>query len=544
MAAHGARSPFRVSLVAVVAGLTVLFAATLAYEAHQATRTQQRTAERALREYAGLAVSAFRERFHETWRAEARRALAPATLGFATSPFDPLVSLDVLREAAGDTFVCGTVQTTRAFLRLDLRTGVVVVDPVTLPGSTIERLTEAARQATARLPSPNDPYRLIPLHLDGGAEWLVAGVRFVRPGAPIAVYAFTVCPGALAALATRVYRAAPLLSASIAADADNDRILALDIRDADRVLAAFREDDRSQFAATTPLDDIGLTATAALRSSALGVLSVGSPVSSRVPLLIGLLALTLALGAVAVFQLRREHELAQMRVDFTSSVSHELRTPLTQILLYGETLLLDRARTDADRQLAKETIVSEARRLMHMVDNVLAFGRVQRAPQSTELKPVPVAAVVAEAVHVMRPVAAAAGVEIAEHVAAATDYCVAADRLMLRQVLLNLLDNGIKHAGERGQVRVECAPADGVVRLAVSDSGHGVPISQRERVFLPFVRLAPDGERAGTGLGLAVVRELILRMNGRVWIEDSPLGGARFSIELGRMLAGTAVPTT
>jgi signal transduction histidine kinase len=109
-------------------------------------------------------------------------------------------------------------------------------------------------------------------------------------------------------------------------------------------------------------------------------------------MILGLLALTAALAAVALLQHRREHELARQRADFTSSVSHELRTPLAQILLFGETFQLGRVRTDGDRRLAVETIVHEARRLMHMVDNVLHFartteGRMQLERQSTELAP-------------------------------------------------------------------------------------------------------------------------------------------------------------
>src|SRR4029450_6763047 len=116
------------------------------------------------------------------------------------------------------------------------------------------------------------------------------------------------------------------------------------------------------------------------------------PPGSRLPILLGLLALTVALAAVALMQLRREHELARLRADFTSSVSHELRTPLAHILLFGETLELGAVRSDADRRLAVETIVHEARRLMRMVDNVLHFartteGRVKLERTDTELGP-------------------------------------------------------------------------------------------------------------------------------------------------------------
>ena len=88
--------------------------------------------------------------------------------------------------------------------------------------------------------------------------------------------------------------------------------------------------------------------------------------------------MTAALAAVALRQLRREEELARLRADFTSSVSHELRTPLTQILLYAETLELGRAAGEGERRRALGVIVQEARRLAHLVENILQFSRAER----------------------------------------------------------------------------------------------------------------------------------------------------------------------
>ena len=116
----------------------------------------------------------------------------------------------------------------------------------------------------------------------------------------------------------------------------------------------------------------------ALRAEGLGRLPIAPAPPSRAPALVGLLVLTAGLTLVTVRHLRREHELARMRSEFTASVSHELRTPLAQILLYGETLVFDRARSGRARRTAAEVIVREARRLMRMVENALHFARAER----------------------------------------------------------------------------------------------------------------------------------------------------------------------
>jgi signal transduction histidine kinase len=249
-------------------------------------------------------------------------------------------------------------------------------------------------------------------------------------------------------------------------------------------------------------------------------------------MLLGLLVLTAALSAIALIQLRREHELARLRADFTSSVSHELRTPLAQILLFGETLQLGRVRSDGDRRLAVETIVHEARRLMHMVDNVLHFartteGRMQLERQSTELAPL-----MDGIVATFAPLAQERGVNVhAEARDAVTAYV---DAGALRQIVLNLLDNATKF-GPRGQtVRLTVEQADHRARIAVEDQGPGIPIADRERIWSPYVRLRREKSAAneGSGIGLAVVRELAQLHGGSAVVQDAPGGGARFVIEL------------
>jgi two-component system sensor histidine kinase VicK len=99
---------------------------------------------------------------------------------------------------------------------------------------------------------------------------------------------------------------------------------------------------------------------------------------------------------------------------------------------------------------------------------------------------------------------------------------------------VNLVDNAIKYSPDGGEIEVALGRDDGIVRFEVRDRGLGIPASQRERVFDKFIRLDPNLQRGigGTGLGLYISRELVRRMNGRIWVDGRAGGGSIFYVEL------------
>jgi signal transduction histidine kinase len=259
---------------------------------------------------------------------------------------------------------------------------------------------------------------------------------------------------------------------------------------------------------------------------------IGGLPGSRLPLILGLLLLAAGVGAASLVQLRRERELARLRDDFVSGVSHELRTPLAQIQMFAELLDDEKLRTDDERRRSTRILRQESRRLNHLIENVLQFSRSRRLPPRLALTEVDVGTAIADTVESFRPLADAREVELATEVAGG--LTVRADAAVLRQMLVNLLDNAVKY-GPRGQtVRVGARRENGVVRIRVSDEGPGVPASDRGRVWEPYHRLERDanGPVGGSGIGLAVVRELTLRQGGAVTVEDAAGGGAEFVIEL------------
>ena len=262
-----------------------------------------------------------------------------------------------------------------------------------------------------------------------------------------------------------------------------------------------------------------------------GALVAGGVPRSRLFALLGLLVLMAGLVVAAILQLRREHELARLRADLTAGVSHELRTPLAQILLFGETLMLERTRSERERRAAAEIIVREARRLMHLVENALHFTRAHRDLLEPSSEIVDLGAVTREILVAFAPLAFTAKVTLREEIDEPAPALV--DSASYRQIVLNLLENAVRYGPPGQTVTVRVERGDGAARLAVEDEGPGVPIADRERIWAPFVRLT-NGRRGanGTGIGLAVVRDLTARHGGRAWVERAERGGARFVVEL------------
>jgi len=258
-----------------------------------------------------------------------------------------------------------------------------------------------------------------------------------------------------------------------------------------------------------------------------GAVVFGDLPRSHLPFLLGMLGLAAALSVVAVFQLRREQELARMRSDFVSNVSHELRTPLAQIRLYSETLRFGRARTAEERDWSLRHIERETGRLNQLVDNILRFSRVGSADPAHPVA-VDVAAEIESVVEEFQPLAASRRARIETRLEARPFAHLREDAL--RRALFNLLDNAVKYGPEGQTVVVWLSDVGGEVRVTVSDEGPGVAASERESVWLPFQRGKAAANAAGSGIGLSVVRDIARQHGGRAWVERGPNGGARFVI--------------
>src|SRR4051812_14867625 len=210
-------------------------------------------------------------------------------------------------------------------------------------------------------------------------------------------------------------------------------------------------------------------------------------------------------------------------------MSHELRTPLNSVLGFGQLLQLDPSLADVQREHVGH-IVRGGRHLLELINEVLDISRIENGTLSLSPESVDVGEAVREAVALVRPLAEER--EIALSVDDGAGF-VTADHQRLKQVLLNLLSNGIKYNRHGGSVTVACTRGEGRVAIEVADTGPGLPADRLERLFEPFDRLGAERSGIeGTGLGLALSRSLVEVMGGTITAESRPGEGACLTITL------------
>ena len=228
-------------------------------------------------------------------------------------------------------------------------------------------------------------------------------------------------------------------------------------------------------------------------------------------------------GAVLVMHdLTELRRLESVRRDFVANVSHELKTPLTSISGYSETLLSDRPDPETVH-LFLTRIATNARRMQHLVDDLLDLSRIEAGRWQPAVRPVDPAELARE---VWTGLQDRNGRPIPRfEVRVPGGLRVQADADALRQVLTNLLDNALRYTDADGLITVSGRPEAGGVRLDVSDTGTGIPRDHLPRIFERFYRADPSRSReeGGTGLGLSIVRHLVEGHGGRV-SADSVLG--------------------
>ncbi len=273
----------------------------------------------------------------------------------------------------------------------------------------------------------------------------------------------------------------------------------------------------------------------------LSLISTSLRITDAVFALLALLIMGVTATLWRAAHLRRESDAMRLRSAFVSSVSHELRTPLTQIRMYAEMLRLGLMGGPEDSTRALGVIEKEAERLSMLVERSLSVVRAESSAPPPPTTIVNLADAARAALAVMIPIAAERDARILVDVPDTVGACI--ERGALHQVLLNLLDNAIKY-GPTGQTIRLSATSDGsITRLVVEDEGPGVPRDEREQVWREFVRgrNVLDNPQPGSGIGLAVVRDLVTRSQGRVWVEARDRGhsGARFAIELPADAAGS-----
>jgi PAS domain S-box-containing protein len=238
-------------------------------------------------------------------------------------------------------------------------------------------------------------------------------------------------------------------------------------------------------------------------------------------------------GVVYTFRdVTSERLLEEERSDFIATISHELRTPMAAV--YGAAETLRRREGQLERETERElldVIATQAERLAQITEEVLLATKLDRGDLRLEREIVDAGKIARETVGAMQSQVPESTTLELETSSAVIPAMGDSDRL--QQVLINLIDNAVKHGGD-GPVHVSVAPDAGVVRMTVADSGGGIPVAEQRRIFEKFYRSGSALTRSpgGTGLGLYISRELVERMGGLLYVQSELGAGAAFTVEL------------
>lgn len=227
----------------------------------------------------------------------------------------------------------------------------------------------------------------------------------------------------------------------------------------------------------------------------------------------------------------------QAKIDFLSKMSHELRTPMNSILGFGQ--LLQMSELTPVQEKGVQHILDSGKHLLNLINEVLDISRIESGRISISVEPIEVYDVINEIKDSLEFLANQKNISIKCQLNDTTPTYVMADRQRLKQVLINLTNNAIKYNSEGGEVNitVDIKPIseDGYtpIRISVTDTGWGIDEKDIERIFIPFERIGAEKTNVeGTGLGLAVVKQLIDLMGGKVGVKSKPGEGSTFWIEL------------
>ncbi|KEQ25646.1 two-component system histidine kinase PnpS [Paenibacillus tyrfis] len=232
--------------------------------------------------------------------------------------------------------------------------------------------------------------------------------------------------------------------------------------------------------------------------------------------------------------------LERMRSEFVANVSHELKTPIAAVKGFAETLLAGALNDKETARSFLQIIFDESERLNRLIGDILELSKIESKRIPLQFSPVHLETFVGHCVNVMRTEAAKKSIELDMQVP--EDIYMEADEDRLRQILINLLSNGINYTPEGGKVKVKVEQllggtseaADDKVRFTIADTGIGIPKKDLPRIFERFYRVDKARSRSsgGTGLGLSIVKHLVELHKGTIRVESEVGVGTKFEIDM------------
>jgi len=239
---------------------------------------------------------------------------------------------------------------------------------------------------------------------------------------------------------------------------------------------------------------------------------------------------------------QRANEASRAKGEFLANMSHEIRTPLNGIIASAD-LLQHRADLPSDAASQARLIADSGELLMRLLGDVLDLSKIEAHQLELEVQPFDLATLAASCTGLLEPKAAQSDVKLVTELAPELACHYEGDGFRIRQILLNLLSNGIKFTPSGGSVSLVISPGDGGVRFEVRDTGIGMDDSTCRRLFQRFSQADSSTTRrfGGTGLGLAISWQLVELMRGRLEVQSEPGHGSTFFFTI-PLRAITAAP--
>jgi len=249
------------------------------------------------------------------------------------------------------------------------------------------------------------------------------------------------------------------------------------------------------------------------------------------------IVMTLFLIAAVLLMLRaaaREMKLTQMKADFVSNVSHELRTPLASIRVLAELLNLGRVNQPDRVREYGAYIESEGRRLTQVINNILDFSRIESGRKLFQFESCDIREVVDETLEAFTVHLKQNGFTLSYETPQNALPKVVLDPDAIALALTNLLDNAVKYSGEVKEIIVRVTQSDGFVAVAVADRGIGIASDEHEKIFEKFYRVSTGlvHDVKGSGLGLSLVKHIVLAHQGKITVRSKTGEGSSFTIHL------------
>ncbi len=242
---------------------------------------------------------------------------------------------------------------------------------------------------------------------------------------------------------------------------------------------------------------------------------------------------------VVMFDITDFKRLEKIKADFIANVSHELRTPLTAIKGYTETLEEEAYESPEDQKHFVRIIKRHTDRLINLVSDLLVLSEVEsrdslsKENTANDFEEINVSELIKTSLDALRSKAQEKGIEVSFR--AGTEVCrLKANRFLLEQMFINLIDNAVKYTPENGKIEVRISRDNSHILTEITDNGIGIPKEHLPRIFERFYRVDKTRSRnlGGTGLGLSIVKHIVIMHGGRIEVQSEEGKGSKFSVTL------------